>query len=105
MYAVGLGYAPYWLEERSPLLIHLHSSKMQQSAHPVIVDLNESDTSTLGSVSRKFIDKNLVIFRYSRAFPSPVVRLFTTAGRVEFALRTASEAQLLTAKRTMQTNP
>ena len=87
------------------MLIHLHSSKMQGLAHPVIVDVNESDTSTLGSVSRKFIDKNLVIFRYSGAFPSPVVKLFTTAGRVEFAFSTASETQLLTAKRTMQTNP
>lgn len=68
-------------------------SKDQGSVHSVIFELNAADTSTLGSVSGKAIDKNLAIVLDGRVLSAPLVKAAITTSPLTLAFGTASEAK------------
>jgi predicted small secreted protein len=68
-------------------------SKDQGPAHLVILELNVADTSTLGNVTSKAIDKNLAIVLDGQVLSAPLVKAPITTGPLTLAFGTASEAK------------
>ena len=68
-------------------------SKDQGPAHSVILELNAADTSTLGRVTSKAIDKYLAIVLNGRVLSAPLVKAPILTSPLTLAFGTASEAK------------
>ncbi|MEO7123259.1 MAG: hypothetical protein ABI400_09150 [Lacisediminihabitans sp.] len=68
-------------------------SKDQGQAHSVTLELSAADTSTLGAVSGKAINKNLAIVLDGRVLSAPLVKDAITTSTLNLAFDTASEAK------------
>jgi hypothetical protein len=68
-------------------------SKDQGPAHSVAVELNKTDTSTLGKVSSGAIEKHMAIVLDGRVLSAPIVKAPMTTSTITLGFETASEAK------------
>lgn len=73
-------------------------SRDQGPAHSVILELNAADTSTLGNVTSKAIDKHLAIVLDGRVLAAPLVKAPILTSPLTLAFGTASEAKQIAAE-------
>lgn len=80
-------------------------SKDQGSAHSVIFELNTAEISTLSTVSREAIDKQLAILLDGRVFSAPLDKDPITTSPLTRAFGTASEAKQVAAEMRASATP